>query len=43
MAESNENPTSTLTQQMAHLIDLVATLGNRIQALEQLNQNVSKP
>ena len=35
MADSNENPTSTLTQQMAQLIDLVATLGNRIQALEQ--------
>ena len=35
MADSNENPTSTLIQQMAQLIDLVATLGNRIQALEQ--------
>ena len=35
MTDSNENPTSTLTQQMAQLIDLVATLGNRIQALEQ--------
>ena len=35
MTYSNENPTSTLTQQMTQLIDLVATLGNRIQALEQ--------
>ena len=35
MADSNEDPTSTLTQQMAHLINLVTTMDNRIQALEQ--------
>ena len=35
MADSNEDPTSTLTQQMAHLINLVTTMDNRIAVLEQ--------
>ena len=34
MADSNEDPTATLTQQMTHLIELVTTLGTRIQVLE---------
>ena len=35
MADSNDDPTSTLTQQMAHLINLVTTMGDRIAVLEQ--------
>ena len=35
MANSNEDPTSDLTQQMTHLINLVTTMGNRLAALEQ--------
>ena len=35
MANSNEDVTSDLTQQMAHLINLVTVMGNRLAALEQ--------
>ena len=35
MTDSNEDPTSTLTQQMIHLINLVTTMGDRIAVLEQ--------
>ena len=35
MADSNEDPTTTLTQQMTHLINLVATMGDRLAVLEQ--------
>ena len=43
MADSNEDPPTTLTQQMAELINLVQNMGERLEVLDRVNHNVSKP
>ena len=35
MANSDEDPPTTLTQQMAELINLVKSMGDRLEVLEQ--------
>ena len=35
MTDSNEDPPTTLTQQMAELINLIKTMGDRLEVLEQ--------